>query len=82
MTSPPVTGIPCLTRDVRWTFTPSAVIQEGMPVTGGDVMGVVYENEIIHSHRILVPPNVYGTVTKVRSVAVVCVCMLNVCLWL
>ena len=34
-------------------------------MTGGDIMGIVYENEIIHSHRILVPPNVYGTVTKV-----------------
>jgi len=59
--------IPCLTRDVRWTFTPSAAIKEGMPVTGGDVMGIVYENEIIHSHRILVPPNVYGTVTKIHT---------------
>ncbi|KAL9189346.1 hypothetical protein ACHAXT_009021 [Thalassiosira profunda] len=59
--------IPCLTRDVRWTFAPSAAIREGTPVTGGDVMGVVYENEIIHSHRILVPPNVYGTVTKLHS---------------
>jgi len=59
--------IPCLSRDVRWTFTPSATIQEGMPVTGGDIMGIVYENEIIHSHKILVPPNVYGTVTKIHT---------------
>ncbi|KAL7494529.1 hypothetical protein ACHAWT_007634 [Skeletonema menzelii] len=59
--------IPCLSRDVRWTFTPSAAIQEGMPVTGGDIMGIVYENEIIHSHKILVPPNVYGTVTKIHT---------------
>jgi len=59
--------IPCLSRDVRWTFTPSATIQEGMPVTGVDIMGIVYENEIIHSHKILVPPNVYGTVTKIHT---------------
>jgi len=59
--------IPCLTRDVRWTFTPSAEIREGAPVTGGDVMGIVYENEIIESHKILVPPNVYGTVTKIHT---------------
>ncbi|KAL7466797.1 hypothetical protein ACHAXS_007077 [Conticribra weissflogii] len=58
--------IPCLTRDVRWTFAP-ANIKEGQPVTGGDVMGIVYENEIINSHRILVPPNVYGTVTKIHT---------------
>jgi V-type H+-transporting ATPase subunit A len=59
--------IPCLSRDIRWTFTPLATIQEGMPVTGGDIMGIVYENEIIHSHKILVPPNVYGTVTKIHT---------------
>jgi len=58
--------IPCLTRNVRWTFTP-ANIKEGQPVTGGDVIGVVYENEIIDSHRILCPPNVYGTVTKIHT---------------
>jgi len=59
--------IPSLTRDVRWTFTPSAEIREGAPVTGGDVMGIVYENEIIDAHKILVPPNVYGTVTKIHT---------------
>jgi len=59
--------IPCLTRGVRWTYNPSKAIREGMPVTGGDIMGVVYENEIIHSHKILVPPNVYGTVTKLHG---------------
>lgn len=58
--------VPCLTRDVRWTFTPNPGVKEGGPVTGGDVLGTVYENEIMDNHRILVPPNVYGTVTKVR----------------
>jgi V-type H+-transporting ATPase subunit A len=58
--------IPCLTRNVRWTFTP-ANIREGQPVAGGDIIGVVYENEIINSHRILCPPNVYGTVTKIHT---------------
>ena len=58
--------IPCLTRDVRWTFHPTNV-REGQPVTGGDIIGIVYENEIINSHKVLVPPNVYGTVTKVHT---------------
>jgi V-type H+-transporting ATPase subunit A len=31
------------------------------------VIGVVYENEIIDSHKILCPPNVYGTVTKIYT---------------
>jgi len=58
--------VPCLTRAKRWTFTPGN-FREGMPVTGGDVIGVVYENEIIDSHKILVPPNVYGTVKKIYT---------------
>jgi len=55
--------IPCLTRAKRWTFTPGS-FREGQPVSGGDVIGNVFENEIISSHKILCPPNVYGTVSK------------------
>merc|ERR1719401_1990632 len=58
--------VPCLSHDVRWTFTPGA-IKVGQPVTGGDIIGVVYENEIIDSHKILCPPNVYGTVTQINT---------------
>lgn len=59
--------IPSLTRSVHWTFTPNTVVKEGSAVSGGDVVGVVYENEIIDSHKILVPPNVYGVVTKIHT---------------
>mmetsp|Transcript_22768 Transcript_22768/g.37710 ORF Transcript_22768/g.37710 Transcript_22768/m.37710 type:complete len:624 (+) Transcript_22768:35-1906(+) len=59
--------VPCLTRDVRWTFT-AGNIREGSPVTGGDVIGIVYENEIIDSHKILCPPNVFGTATKINTI--------------
>ena len=58
--------VPCLTRETRWTFTPSN-LKEGMPVSGGDVIGLVYENEIISSHKILCPPNVYGTISKINT---------------
>ncbi|KAL7428084.1 hypothetical protein ACHAXH_000759 [Discostella pseudostelligera] len=60
--------IPSLTRGVRWTFSPNdGVVKEGSAVSGGDVLGVVYENEIIDCHKILVPPNVYGVVTKIHT---------------
>ncbi|KAL3756706.1 hypothetical protein ACHAWU_007813 [Discostella pseudostelligera] len=59
--------IPSLTRGVRWTFSPNGSVKEGSAVSGGDVLGVVYENEIIDCHKILVPPNVYGVVTKVHT---------------
>jgi len=58
--------VPCLARDKRWTFKPSNLV-EGQPVSGGDVIGVVYENEIIDSHKILCPPNVYGVVSKIHA---------------
>jgi vacuolar-type H+-ATPase catalytic subunit A/Vma1 len=40
---------------IRWTFTPGS-FHEGHPVSGGDMIGVVYENEIIDSHKIICPP--------------------------
>mmetsp|Transcript_12503 Transcript_12503/g.31472 ORF Transcript_12503/g.31472 Transcript_12503/m.31472 type:complete len:625 (-) Transcript_12503:96-1970(-) len=58
--------VPCLTRETRWTFTPGA-FKEGQPIAGGDVVGTVYENEIIDSHKILCPPNIYGTVSKIYT---------------
>jgi len=58
--------VPCLSRETRWTFTPGA-FKEGQPISGGDVVGTVYENEIIDSHKILCPPNVYGTVSKIYT---------------
>ena len=58
--------VPCLTRAKRWTFTPGN-FREGQPVTGGDVIGIVYENELISSHKILCPPNVYGVVSKLHT---------------
>jgi len=58
--------VPCLSREVSWTYTP-ANIKVGQPISGGDVIGIVYENEIIDSHKILCPPNVFGTVTKINT---------------
>ena len=56
--------VPSLTRATNWTFT-GAGFREGQPVTGGDILGTVYENEIVDSHKIMCPPNVYGTVKKI-----------------
>lgn len=35
------------------------------PISGGDVFGTVYENELITDHQIMCPPNIYGNVVKV-----------------
>ncbi|GMI26127.1 hypothetical protein TrCOL_g12173 [Triparma columacea] len=58
--------VPSLTRTRNWVYKNNG-FREGQAITGGDIMGVVYENEIIDNHKILCPPNVYGTVTKVYS---------------
>jgi len=60
--------IPSLDPSKEWQFTPCN-FREGQAISGGDVFGTVFENEIIHSHKILCPPNVYGKVVKVYGEA-------------
>lgn len=57
--------VPSLNRERNWDYTPSATLREGMSVGGGDVLGTVFENELLPSHKIMVPPNISGVVTKV-----------------
>jgi V-type H+-transporting ATPase subunit A len=61
--------IPSLDPSKTWQYTPVKGLREGMAVSGGDIFGTVFENEIIHSHKIMIPPNVYGTVKKVYGLA-------------
>lgn len=53
-----------LPRDRTWYF--DAVIKIGETAEGGDVLGEVKESEII-SHKIMVPPDVYGRVVDISS---------------
>lgn len=59
-------GITCnsLSREKTWRFKPNSSIRAGDVVTGGDILGYVYENEVVAKHAILVPPNVRGTVVQ------------------
>jgi V/A-type H+-transporting ATPase subunit A len=49
-----------LYRKDRWHFTPQ--VKEGTQVRGGAILGVVPETEVIE-HRVMVPPDVRGTLT-------------------
>jgi V/A-type H+/Na+-transporting ATPase subunit A len=49
-----------LSRDVKWPFTPT--VKEGDRVTGGTIIGKVPETQMLE-HRIMVPPNLSGTIT-------------------
>jgi V-type H+-transporting ATPase subunit A len=53
--------VPALDTVKKYRFTPGK-IREGELVTGGHVIGEVYENELMTSHKIMVPPEVYGEV--------------------
>lgn len=53
--------VPPIPRDKKWHFTPSDRVKPGDKVGPGDIIGVVEETQIIQ-HKILVPPNVEGTV--------------------
>lgn len=53
--------VPALDDGKRYLFTP-ARIREGSIVSGGSIIGEVYENELMTNHKIMVPPDVYGEV--------------------
>jgi len=53
-----------LDRDKKWRYTPINV-SEGDVISGGDIFGRVYENEVMKSHSVLCPPNLRGTVVEV-----------------
>ncbi len=56
--------VPGLSREKKWEFTATAKV--GDEVGGGDILGTVPETTLVE-HRILVPPGVAGTITKLSS---------------
>jgi len=54
---------PPLDREKKWEFNPS--LKKGDKITGGDVIGEVPETVLV-KHRILVPPNISGTVKSIQ----------------
>ena len=53
-----------LDRKKKWEFTPS--LKKGDKVVGGDILGEVPETVLV-KHKILVPPNVNGTLKSIVS---------------
>ncbi len=51
-----------LDREKLWSFTPTATV--GQEVAGGDVIGTIPEGQTI-LHKVMVPPNVSGTIATV-----------------
>ena len=56
--------VPSLKRDKKWKFVPTAKV--GEEVSGGDVLGTVQET-IVVQQKIMVPPNMKGTIKEIRE---------------
>ena len=56
--------VPALDRDRLWEFSP-AKLKVGDLVSGGDMLGSTFENDLFNEHRIMVPPKVYGRVKEI-----------------
>jgi V/A-type H+-transporting ATPase subunit A len=53
-----------LSREKQWDFVPTA--KKGDKLKGGDIIGTVQETQNIE-HRIMVPPDVSGTVEEIKK---------------
>ena len=57
---------PALDRKKSWDFNPGS-LKVGDHVSGGDILGTVFENSLLDDHKITVPPRARGTITRVAE---------------
>ena len=56
--------VPALDQEKKWEFTATAAV--GDKVVGGDIIGTVPETPVV-LHKIMVPPNMSGTIKSIQS---------------
>ena len=56
--------IPPLDQNKEWEWKPNPDLKVGDLLTGGDVIGSIYENELFNRHKIMLPPNAQGRVKE------------------
>lgn len=59
--------ISALNRSKEWEYTVNDKLQVGYTVSPGDVIGTVFENELMPRHKIMVPPRVAGTIVSITQ---------------
>lgn len=59
--------LPSLDHKKQWEFHPSKDLKVGGLISGGDVIGRCFENNLFEEHRILIPPLAKGKITYVAS---------------
>lgn len=57
--------LPCLDQNKLWDFTPSSTLKIGDLISGGDEIGLVFENDLFKKHRIMASPKISGRVVEV-----------------
>lgn len=58
---------PALNRERKYDFRPVDSIKVGDHLTGGDIVGSVFENSLVSDHKILLPPRAKGSVTWIAE---------------
>lgn len=56
--------VPSLDQNKMWDFTPGGKLKAGDLITGGDVIGTTFENDLFNEHRIMIPPKMYGRIVE------------------
>jgi len=59
--------VPPLDTTRMWEFTPSAELKKSTMLSGGDIYGTVYENNLFKFHRILLPPKAKGRIDYIAE---------------
>ena len=57
--------VPSLDMKKEWPFIPSK-LKVGSIITGGDVIGIVHENDLFSEHKILLPPKAKGRIVEIQ----------------
>ncbi|GAO49231.1 hypothetical protein G7K_3385-t2 [Saitoella complicata NRRL Y-17804] len=55
-----------LDRTRSWDFNPGN-LKVGDHISGGDIFGSVYENSLVDSHKVMLPPRARGTITRIAE---------------
>lgn len=57
--------LPCLDQNKLWDFKPNRDLKVGDLITGGDIVGNVYENTLFKDHKIMADPKANGRIVEV-----------------
>lgn len=57
--------IPALDQNKQWLFKPNPKIKVGSLLTGGDILGTCFENNLFDEHRVMLPPRAKGKVVSI-----------------